>query len=177
MNAPERLKNIILDDNTDNDQNYFNNCFYEVTLTTSLSFIFSLPATLSFSPNGIYYSTFSTFSSLASSALTCASSNKKIISPSPNSFSAKLIPYLVDLSVGLSTINSLSLDSFYSLPEAAINIKKISFILSAVVSADQITKAAVEMAPNYFFESIDSLLGLASLNTQNEVNEGFYNFG
>lgn len=175
--AQDRITNVIINDNTNSNFNYFDNCFYEVTLGTSLSFIFSLPISLSFTTVSTSYTILSTFSAFSSSALSCAASNKQIISPNTNSFSAKLIPYLADLSVSFFMINSVSFHSFDSLPEVYLNIKKTSFILSAIVSADQMTKAAAEMAPNSFFEFIDYFFGFEPLNFSNEVYENFDNLG
>ncbi len=172
--AQDRITNVIINDNTNSNFNYFDNCFYEVTLGTSLSFIFSLPISLSFTTVSTSYTILSTFSAFSYSALSCAASNKQIISPNTNSFSAKLIPYF-DLSVSFFMINSFSFHSFYSLPEVYLNIKKASFIISAIVSADQMTKAAVEIAPNSFFEFIDSFLSFELLNSSNKVYENFDN--
>jgi predicted metalloprotease with PDZ domain len=132
---------------------------YEVALTTTSGFIFSLPAALSFTPFGLSYSAFSTISSFTSSAVSCASSNKLFISPNDKSFSAKFIPYLVDSVVAFSTISSFSFHSIHSLTEVALNIKKTALVVSSVVSADHITKSLIELFPDEPFKYLDSFFG------------------
>lgn len=141
---------------------FLDNCFYEIALTTTTGFVFSLPATLSFTPFGLSYSAFSTISSFTSSTVSCASSNKLFISPSDKSFSAKLIPYLVDFVVAFSTISSFSFHSIHSLTEVALNIKKTALVVSSVVSVDHITKSIIELSPNEPFKCLDSFFGLES---------------
>lgn len=154
--AQERITNNINNHLESNSDSFLDNCFYEVALTTSLAMIFSLPATLSFTPFGLSYSAFSTISSFTSSAISCASSNKLVISPSDTSFSAKTIPYLIDSTVAFSVIKSLSFHPMHSLPEVAINIKKAAFIISSVVSADHITKSIIEISSDEPFKFLDS---------------------
>jgi RimJ/RimL family protein N-acetyltransferase len=138
---------------------FLDNCFYEIALSTTSGFIFSLPAALSFAPFGLSYSAFSTISSFTSSAVSCAYSNKLLISPSDISISAKIIPYIVDSIVAFSTINSFSFHSIHSLTEVALNVKKISFIVSSVVSADHISKSLIELSPDETFKYLDSFFG------------------
>ena len=157
--AQERIKN-----NFDNNlgfttDSFLDNCFYEIALSTTSGFIFSLPAALSFAPFGLSYSAFSTISSFTSSAVSCAYSNKLLISPSDISISAKIIPYIVDSIVAFSTINSFSFHSIHSLTEVALNVKKISFIVSSVVSADHISKSLIELSPDETFKYLDSFFG------------------
>ena len=75
------------------------------------------------------------------------------------SFSAKIIPYIVDSIVAFSTINSFSFHSIHSLTEVALNVKKISFIVSSVVSADHISKSLIELSPDETFKYLDSFFG------------------
>ena len=95
---------------------FLDNCFYEIALSTTSGFIFSLPAALSFAPFGLSYSAFSTF-------------------------------------------NSFSFHSIHSLTEVALNVKKISFIVSSVVSADHISKSLIELSPDETFKYLDSFFG------------------
>ena len=164
--AQERIANNINGDSESNSDSFLDSCFYEVALSTSLSFVLSLPAALSFTPFGLSYAAFSTISAFTSSAISCASSNKMLIAPSADSFSAKAIPYLVDSATALYAIRSLSFHPMYSLPEVAINLKKAAFVVSAVVSADHITKSLVELSPDESFVGLDSFFGFDNNNLE-----------
>jgi hypothetical protein len=160
--AQERMKSNFNNNLEFTSDSFLDNCFYEVALTTTSGFIFSLPAALSFAPFGLSYSAFSTISSFTSSAVSCASSNKLFISPSDKSYSAKLIPYLVDSVVAFSTFYSFSFHSIHSLTEVALNIKKTALVVSSVVSVDHITKSIIELSPDEPFKYLDSFFGFVS---------------
>lgn len=151
----ERITNI----KNNQSDSFLDNCLYEVAFSTALTFAFSLPAALSFTPFGLSYSAFSTISSFASSAISCTASNKMIISPDYHSFSAKAIPYVIDSTVAFFTINSLSFHPVYSLPEIAMNVKKATFVLSSIVASDHITKSLIVLSPDATFEYLDSFFG------------------
>lgn len=139
--------------------NFLDNCLYEVAFSTVSTFAFSLPAALSFTPFGLSYSAFSTISAFTSSAISCAASNKMIISPNDNSFSAKALPYVIDSAIAFSTIRSLSFHPVYSLPEVAMNVKKATLVLSSIVVSDHITKSLIALSPDAIFEYLDSFFG------------------
>jgi RimJ/RimL family protein N-acetyltransferase len=160
--AQERMKSNFNNNSESSIESFLDNCFYEIALTTTTGFVFSLPAALSFTPFGLSYSAFSTISSFTSSTLSCASSNKLFISPNDKSFSAKLIPYLLDSVVAFSTISSFSFHSIHSLTEVALNIKKTALVVSSVVSVDHITKSIIELSPDEPFKYLDSFFGFES---------------
>ena len=160
--AQERLKSNFNNNLEFTSDSFLDNCFYEVALTTTSGFIFSLPTALAFTPFGLSYSAFSTISSFTSSTVSCASSNKLFVSPNDKSFSAKLIPYLVDSVVAFSTFYSFSFHSIHSLTEVALNIKKTALVVSSVVSVDHITKSIIELSPDEPFKYLDSFFGFVS---------------
>ena len=64
---------------TVDDSNFLEHCLPEIALTTTSTFIFSLPTAISFSPLGVSYSAFTTLSAAASSTVKCAYTNKSLL--------------------------------------------------------------------------------------------------
>lgn len=156
--AEERIFNKLSSqmDISKSDISFLDDCLSEVALSSATAFLFSLPAALSFTPTGLTYSIVSTLSSTATSAVSCAYTNKKIISPNESSISGKVLPYVADASMAFYLVNKISMPSLYFLPEIASSMKHASFILGSIVSTDQIAKALVELTPNEVFEYLDS---------------------
>ena len=152
---------------TVDDSNFLEHCLPEIALTTTSSFIFSLPTAISFSPLGVSYSAFTTLSAAASSTINCAYNNKKFVAPNNDHISAKVLPYVADALIAAFLINKFSTPSFYFLPDAAITLKKASFFFGALVNVDQISKAIIELTPDSVFEYLDSFF---SFNNVTELH-------
>ena len=140
------------------EHNLLQDCFNEVALNSVVNLAFSVPL---LTKAGVAFSTSST---AALSAIACASSNNKITSPN-SSFSWKIVPYIMDTAI-IYMIYKANWGTLLHTPEINL-IQKTAFLISALAATDQITKNIVEIAPNEFFEFIDSFLGFEENSTQN----------
>ena len=152
----EKIKATFNNTMKSNTNSFLDNLFYEIASSTTSGFIFSLPTSLFLILFGISYSAFSTFYSFTFSTISCAFSNNLLTSPNNKSFSSKIISYLINYIVALSSIKSFS---FHSLTEVVLNIKKASFVISFVFSIDHITKSLIELSFDDPFKYLDSFLG------------------